>query len=123
MKKNFDILVISLLVISGIISCAGNGKPVKEVIYVPVEENTISADSLRQMVKELEFNRRRADSLDIAYDSINVLNRRCDSLSAEIIVKDIKLERIRYYNDVAAKGNNIVFLRGWINRTLDNAEY
>lgn len=112
-----------MLVIGMTVSCAGNGKPVKEVIYVPVEENTISADSLRQMVKELELNRRRADSLDIAYDSINVLNRRCDSLGAEIIVKDIKLERIRYYNDVAAKGNNIVFLRGWINRTLDNAEY
>lgn len=115
--------IIAVLVISMSISCAGNGKSVKEVIYVPVKENTISADSLRQMVKELELNRRRADSLDIAYDSINVLSRRCDSLSAEIIVKNIKLERIRYYNDVAAKGNNIVFLRGWINRTLDNAEY
>lgn len=115
--------IIAVLVIGMSISCAGNGKPAKEIIYVPIEENTISADSLRQMVKELELNRRRADSLDIAYDSINVLSRRCDSLSAEIIVKDIKLERIRYYNDVAAKGNNIVFLRGWINRTLDNAEY
>lgn len=123
MKKN-DILIILLsLLIGNIVGCAGNGKPVKEVIYIPVEENTISADSLRQVVKELELNRRRADSLDIAYDSINVLSRRCDSLSAEILVKNIKLERIRYYNDVAAKGNNIVFLRGWINRTLDNAEY
>ena len=31
-----------------------------------------------------------------------------------LIVAKYKLERIRYYNDIAGKGNNIKFLRGWI---------
>ena len=30
-----------------------------------------------------------------------------------------KLERIRDYNEIAKKGNNIKYLRGWINRVLN----
>ena len=31
----------------------------------------------------------------------------------------IKIERIREYNRIAAQGNNIKFLRGWINRVIN----
>lgn len=37
----------------------------------------------------------------------------------DLIVAKYKLERIRYYNSIAAKGNNIKYLRGWINRVLN----
>lgn len=40
------------------------------------------------------------------------------TISSDIFVLKYKLERIRYYNEVAAKGNNIKYLRGWINRIL-----
>lgn len=42
-----------------------------------------------------------------------------DSIADELLVANYKLERIRYYNSIAANGNNIKFLRGWINRVLE----
>ena len=42
------------------------------------------------------------------------------TISAELFVAKYKLERIRYYNNIAAKGNNIKYLRGWINRVLND---
>lgn len=41
-----------------------------------------------------------------------------DSLEEELLIANYKLERIREYNRIAAQGNNITFLRGWINRVL-----
>ena len=37
----------------------------------------------------------------------------------KLVWSKYKLERIKYYNDIAGKGNNIKYLRGWIRRTLD----
>ena len=41
------------------------------------------------------------------------------TISADYFIAKYKLERIRYYNNIAGKGNNIKFLRGWINRVLN----
>lgn len=54
------------------------------------------------------------DSLIIYKDSITVLNE-------QLFVYKYKLERIREYSNIVAKDNSqLVFLRGWINRTLNN---
>lgn len=45
-----------------------------------------------------------------------------EDLMDEYIVDEFKLERIRYYNEIAAKKNNIKFLRGWINRVINDEE-
>ena len=42
-----------------------------------------------------------------------------DSLKSELLIKELKLERIKEYNRIAAKDNNIKYLRGWINRVLE----
>lgn len=42
-----------------------------------------------------------------------------DSLKSELLTKELKLARIKEYNQIAAKGNNIKYLRGWINRVLE----
>lgn len=58
-------------------------------------------------------------------DSIKVLNDSLDyyrndtAITAELFVLRYKLERIKYYNELAGKGNNIKFLRGWINRVVN----
>ncbi len=59
-------------------------------------------------------------------DSIIILNAKLDSnkiiidsITSELFVSNYKLGRIRYYNNIAGKGNNIKYLRGWINRTLN----
>lgn len=36
-----------------------------------------------------------------------------------LLLYKYKIERIRYYNKIAANGNNIKFLRGWINRVIN----
>ena len=51
------------------------------------------------------------------YDECALL---CDSLCEEIAVRDIKLARIAEYNRIAGQNNNIKYLRGWINRVLNN---
>lgn len=93
MKKIFALLSIIAL-------CSCNNKPIKEIIYVPVTDST-NVDSL---IYYREMYRRSNDIID--------------SLKVDLFVAKYKLERIRYYNDIAAKGNNIRFLRGWINRVL-----
>ena len=57
------------------------------------------------------------DSLYSVIDSLESLNYKYED---ELNIVLFKLERIRYYNDIAKNGNNIKYLRGWINRTLDD---
>lgn len=82
----------------------------KEIIYVPVKD-TISDES--NIIKIINLER----ELQITKDSLNYLR---DSLGEDLFVAKYKLGRIKYYNNIAAKGNNIKYLRGWINRVLND---
>lgn len=81
-----------------------------------VSEVTYKNDSLQQV----------CDSLEIVIDGMvkDIYNAHSeyvytvDSLTEEIDIMKIKLDRIKEYNRIAGQGNNIVFLRGWINRVL-----
>ena len=81
-----------------------------------VSEVTYKNDSLQQV----------CDSLEIVIDGMveDIANTHSeyvytvDSLTEEIDIMKIKLDRIKEYNRIAGQGNNIVFLRGWINRVL-----
>ena len=57
------------------------------------------------------------DSLMIVNDSLILINAKYKN---ELDVSLFKLERIREYNKIAGKSNNIKFLRGWINRVLED---
>lgn len=57
------------------------------------------------------------DSLCYKIDSLEQIN---SEYFTELTIATIKLERIRDYNRIAANGNNIKYLRGWINRTLED---
>ena len=80
----------------------GETKPIIIERYVPIN-NTDS------VIHEINNTKHVIDSL----------SARCDSLTGELQVATYKLERIRHYNNVSRIGNNIVFLRGWINRVLN----
>lgn len=83
-----------------------------------VSEVTYKSDSLQQV----------CDSLEIIIDGMveDISNAHSeyvytvDSLTEEIDIMKIKLDRIKEYNRIAGQGNNIVFLRGWINRVLND---
>lgn len=82
-----------------------------------LKEQQSHISSLYGGINKSEHNEKIIDSLStIINDKIMI----CDSLQAELDVANFKLERIKYYNDIAVKGNNIKFLRGWINRVIND---
>lgn len=58
----------------------------------------------------------QCDSLCHVIDSIRILNSK---LEEELNIALFKIDRIKEYNRIAGSGNNIKYLRGWINRTLN----
>ena len=58
----------------------------------------------------------KCDSLCYVIDSIQMLNSK---LEEELNIALFKIDRIKEYNRIAGNGNNIKYLRGWINRTLN----
>ena len=110
MKENLVSIVIILFVILGAFgnACVNRKdyKPVeiiRDTVYidVPVTDSSIIAQN---------------DSLYIVIDSLEQLNNKYEE---ELNIALFKLERIKDYNRIAANGNNIKYLRGWINRVLN----
>lgn len=86
-------------------SCATKvALPQKEIRYIQV------IDSAR--IIELE------NILRLTQDSLNVY-KHDTIMSEDKFILRYKLERIRYYNECAGKGNNAKFLRGWLHRVLN----
>ena len=107
---NIVIVVIAIFVIT-----ACNNSPVeKEFIYVHVPvhvKDTIAEKANIMRITTLEHE------LKLTRDSLNIIK---DSLNEKLFVANYKLARIKKYNEIAAKGNNIKYIRGWINRVLKN---
>lgn len=81
-----------------------NTAPIEKIVYIPVKDS-IYTDSLIYY-KEL---------LKHTQDSLNAVR---DTTAEDLFIARYKLGRIKYYNDIAKNGNNIKYLRGWINRVL-----
>lgn len=84
-----------------------NNVPEPTIVYIPVED-TINAVKVVNLTEEL---RRTRDSLN-AYKNDT-------TMSEELFIAKFKLEKIKYYTEIANKGNNIKFYRGWVLRTLN----
>ena len=87
---------------------ADDNTPAAEVHYIPLRGSSTDSITIVNLTEQL---RRTQDSLN-TYKADT-------TISAELFVAKYKLERIRHYNEIAAKGNNIRFLRGWLNRVLN----
>lgn len=106
----FIILLIAILVtsISVIFIRYNNINHKKEVyikrdtVYVYVKDSTAIAQ------------------IDSLYTVIDSLKQNNEVLFDELSIAMFKLERIRDYNEIAKNGNNIKYLRGWINRVLND---
>ena len=105
-------IVIAVIAIFVITAC--NNSPVeKEFIYVHVPvhvKDTIAEKANIMRITTLEHE------LKLTRDSLNIIK---DSLNEKLFVANYKLARIKRYNEIAAKGNNIKYIRGWINRVLN----
>lgn len=63
------------------------------------------------------------DSISYYKTQLNTIQQYKDSivnLKEELFVAKYKLERIKEYNKIAADKTQLQFLRGWINRVLNN---
>lgn len=108
MKNTIISLVIGIIL--GVLSGAAlyNKNPEPIIKYIPLRGSSTDSITIVNLTEQL---RRTQDSLN-AYKADT-------AISAELFVAKYKLERIRHYNEIAAKGNNIKYLRGWINRVLN----
>lgn len=108
MKNTIIGLVIGIIL--GVLSGAAlyNKNPEPIIKYIPLRGSSTDSITIVNLIEEL---RRTQDSLN-AYKADT-------AISAELFVAKYKLERIRHYNEIAAKGNNIKYLRGWLNRVLN----
>lgn len=103
LTKVMRIGVVLIIIASLLIGC--NNTPVEKIVYIPIEDSISISENI--IVRE---------QLRLTRDSLNFVR---DSLGEDLFIAKYKLGRIKYYNDVAAKGNNIKYLRGWINRVLN----
>lgn len=109
-----------LLVLATLLVAGCSSKQPKEIIkYVTVKDNSDSIEYVSKIVA-LDYK------LSVYEDSIVILNERIVSsndsirlLQGDVLALKYKIERIRYYNKIAASGNNIKYLRGWINRVIE----
>lgn len=103
MKKLF------IVIIASIVTSCRYSPPVKETIYVPVRDTVNEQTNIARIIR-LEHD------ITLYQDSLRLVR---DSLSENLFIANYKLAKIKRYNELAAKGNNIKYLRGWINRALD----
>lgn len=108
MKNTIIGLVIGIIlgVLSGAALYDKNPEPI--IKYIPLRGSSTDSITIVNLTEQL---RRTQDSIN-AYKADT-------AISAELFVAKYKLERIRHYNEIAAKGNNIKYLRGWLNRVLN----
>ena len=99
MKKWLFVIVI----FAGFASYACDTLPVEE------EPHICASDTIVKVVHRYVVDNTKVDSLELVIDS----------LQEQLFIANYKLERIKYYNNIAKNGNNIKYLRGWINRVLN----
>ena len=107
--KFFHIILISIILLFVslvVIKCTKierivNTKIIRDTIYIEVVDSTLAEENL------------------ILYNKIDSLENIINVYDEELTIAFVKLERIKDYNAIAAKGNNIKYLRGWINRVFD----
>lgn len=106
MLNTFYTIILTAIVLTSVaVGCIRFNKDKvitkRDTIYVNVTDSSL-----------IEIN----DSLCFKIDSLEQINAEYEN---ELYIAMFKLERIREYNEIAKKGNNIKFLRGWINRVLN----
>ena len=111
MISNFMILIIISIMCTSLAMFGYKVFTQKETIF----ETVLKTDTIYVNVPD-SSSLIQIDSLYHVIDSLENINYKYED---ELNIALFKLERVRYYNDIAKNGNNIKYLRGWINRTLN----
>ena len=92
-----------------IVVFAGFASYACDTLPVEGEPHVCVPDTIVKVVDKYVVDNTKIDSLELVIDS----------LQEQLFITKYKLERVKYYNDAAKNGNNIKYLRGWINRVLN----
>lgn len=111
MKKIFTIAIIVYILVMIAVACA-----CIKADKILNDKEIITVTDTIVVYKIDSFYIKCNDSLYLEIDS---LNNKIKTLNEELFISNFKLERIKEYNRIAGNGNNITFLRGWINRVLN----
>lgn len=123
-KLIIGLIVISLTLIAGYFICIENYS--KRLNKVNDDYSKLSKDYITLQNRYDDLSKSYND-VSKSYDSLLIIKTKhdlsdcniVDSLYSEIMILNTKIERIKYYNDIAKNGENIKYLRGWINRVLE----
>lgn len=120
--KNITVLILAICVFFGTcIGCIVKIRFTNNKIQELEEKNEEIVLHYENVLQDVNIeNENLKDSVRYYRDAYNDCVLLCDSICEEIVVRDIKLERIAEYNRIAGQNNNIKYLRGWINRVLNN---
>lgn len=102
-------IILLLFIVPIINTSCNNTVPIEKIVYVPVKDTINEQENIAKIIR-LEYE------LSLYKDSLNYIR---DSLGQDLFIVNYKLAKIKEYNRLAGNGNNIKFLRGWINRTLN----
>ena len=94
-------IILLLFIVPIINTSCNNTVPIEKIVYVPVKDTINEQENIAKIIR-LEYE------LSLYKDSLNYIR---DSLGQDLFIANYKLAKIN--------GNNIKFLRGWINRTLN----
>ena len=115
-KKTAIEQIDTMKVDSSFADTVGNKYTADAGLFELSREYNIALDSLELMRDSISKLNVKLIKLSVSKDSVvklNVTNRE------KLGIAEYKLLRIREYNRIAAQGNNIKFLRGWIARTIN----
>ena len=101
-------IIFIITIIAGIVLTA----TINSKNYEPIE---MQKDTVVITVPDYSLMKQN-DSLCYVIDSLTNINAKYEE---ELNIALFKLDRIKEYNRIAGNGNNIKYLRGWINRTLN----
>lgn len=112
--KKIGLIAIAVLAMTACGKLPVEEKSLEQVTRIIIDSTYINkCDSLEQELIRVN------DSINVIYDTLNIYRTKNDSLVSDLFILEYKLERIRYYNRIAANSKNLSFLRGWINRVLN----
>lgn len=114
--KNLIYIIVAAAIVWFAVAC--NKSPVEGDVVQQQANDGLQWESLYGVLRveydslngKFDILKNKYDSLVIAYDSIN----------EALFVANYKLGRIAYYNSIAAKSSNLKYLRGWVNRVLND---
>lgn len=119
-------IILLLMFICFICIMCGTNKTTNDIQYVTVKD-TIELNNCYRQIDSLKHIIKKDNDIlyhtTIINDSLNnVLFIKDDTIryyKQKYITNEYKLKRIKQYNSIAAKRNNIKYLRGWINRVIN----